>query len=146
MPKKPSSADAQLILELYDLRREAEMRKARAWFAGFWPEKATDIVEVINGFGTPENAWYRQVLGYWDMAALLVLHGTLNEELFTDSNGEMWFVFAKLNPFLKEAREKLQMPQMLAHIEKLAKKSKTGRDRLATMEKRFAARRGASKS
>src|SRR5581483_10897843 len=113
MPKKPSSADAQLIIQLYDLRREAEMRKARAWFAGFWPEKAADIVEVINGFGTQENAWYRQVLGYWDMAALLVLHGTLNEELFTDSNGEMWFVFAKLNPFLKEAREKLNMPQML---------------------------------
>ena len=146
MPKKSSSADAQLILQLYDLRREAEMRKARAWWVGFWPEKADDIVEVINGFGTQENAWYRQVSGYWDMAALLVLHGTLNEELFTDSNGEMWFVFCKINPFLKEVRQKLQMPQMMAHVEKLAKKSKAGRDRLANLEKRFASRRGASTS
>jgi hypothetical protein len=146
MPKKPSSADAQLILQLYDLRRETEMRKARAWWAGFWPEKADDIVEVINGFGTEENTWYRQVSGYWDMAALLVLHGTLNEELFIDCNGEMWFIFCKLNPFLKEVRAKMQMPQMMAHVEKLAKKSKTGRDRLASLEKRFSARRSATAS
>ena len=146
MPKKPSSVDAQLILQLYDLRRETEMRKARTWWGGFWPEKADDIVEVINSFGTQENAWYRQVSGYWDMAAALVLSGALNEELFTDCNGEMWFVFCKLNPFLKEVREKLQMPQIMAHVEKLAKKSKTGRDRLANLEKRFGARRGAAAS
>ncbi len=34
MSKKATSADAQLILQLYDLRREAEMRKARNWWVG----------------------------------------------------------------------------------------------------------------
>jgi len=29
--KKPTVADAQLVLQLYELRREAEMRKARDW-------------------------------------------------------------------------------------------------------------------
>lgn len=143
MPKKPTTADAQLILQLYDFRREAEMRKARAWLAGFWPANAGDILEVINNVGTQENAWFRQVSGYWDMAASLVLHGALNEELFTDCNGEMWFIFSKLNPFLKEVREKTNIPQMMAHVEKLAKKSKKGRERLANLEKRFAARRRA---
>ena len=78
MPKKPTSADAQLVLQLYDFRREAEMRKARAWFAGFRPASANDILEVVNNFGTPENAWFRQVTSYWDMAAALVLSGALN--------------------------------------------------------------------
>lgn len=144
MPKKPTSADAQLVLQLYDLRRESEMRKARAWFVGFWPANANDILEVVNNFGTQENAWFRQVTGYWDMAASLVLSGALNEDLFTDTNGEMWFVFSKLNPFLAEAREKLKRPQLLSRVEKLAKKSKIGRERLSTMEKQFAGRRKAS--
>jgi hypothetical protein len=144
MPKKPTSADAQLVLQLYDFRRESEMRKARAWFAGFWPKSADDILEVVNNFGTQENAWFRQVTGYWDMASALVLSGALNEDLFAEKNGEMWFVFSKLNPFLKEARVKSKRQQMLARVEKLAKKSKTGRERLSSMEKQFAARRQAA--
>jgi hypothetical protein len=141
LPRKPTSADAQLILQLYDLRREAEMRKARAWWVGFWPERVEDVLEVVNGFGTQENAWFRQVAGYWDMAAVLVLRGALNEALFTDTNGEMWFVFAKLTPFLAEARVKLERPQLFVHVETLVRKSKTGRDRLKSLEKQFSARR-----
>jgi hypothetical protein len=63
MPKKPTAADAQLILQLYDLRREAEMRKARSWFAGsFFPETADDYAKVANAYSIPENAWLRQVV------------------------------------------------------------------------------------
>jgi hypothetical protein len=144
MPKKPTSADAQLVLQLYDFRREAEMRKARAWWGGFWPASADDVIAVINNSGAPENAWFRQVTSYWDMAASLVLSGALNEDLFTDTNGEMWFVFSKLNPFLEEARNKMNRPQLLSRVEKLAKKSKIGRQRLSTMEKQFAGRRQAA--
>ncbi|HEY1799658.1 MAG TPA: hypothetical protein VGG46_01890 [Terriglobales bacterium] len=144
MPKKPTSADAQLVLQLYDFRREAEMRKARAWFAGFRPASANDILEVVNNFGTPENAWFRQVTSYWDMAAALVLSGALNEDLFTDTNGEMWFVFSKLHPFLAEARKTSKRPQLLLRLEKMAKKSKIGRERLSSMEKQFAGRREAA--
>jgi hypothetical protein len=83
MAKKPTTSDAHLILELYDLRREAEMRKARNWFAGeFFPQSADDFVKIANAFPSQENAWMRQVAGYWDMAASLVLHGAVNEELF----------------------------------------------------------------
>jgi hypothetical protein len=141
VPKKPTAADAQLVLQLYDLRRETEMRKARAWFAGFWPQSADDILEVINNPGLQENAWFRQVSGYWGMAASLVLSGALNEELFTETNPEMWFIFAKLNRFIDEVRKKLQRPESFSRIEQLAKKSKVGRERLKDIEKRFARRK-----
>ena len=64
MPNPPTAADAELILKLYDLRREAEMRKARHWFgSSFWPKTADDLVAVINVANPQENAWFRQVSG-----------------------------------------------------------------------------------
>jgi hypothetical protein len=136
MPK-PTHADAELILKLYDARRESEIRKARSWFTGtFWPESADDIIKVIRGSGTQENAWFRQVLGYWSMASSFVSHGVLNEDLFLEpaSSGEMFFIYAKVEPFLKEVREKLQNPQLLANIEKLAR-SKAGQERYKVISK-----------
>jgi len=144
MPKKPSCADAELILKLYDLRRENEMRKARNWWAAdFWPENADDFMKIAMAMGTQENNWLRQVGGYWDLAASLVVHGVLNETLFLEPSfsNEMFLVFAKLHPFLKELREKLQNPHMLANIEKVVKNTKRGRDRLKFMQERLAARR-----
>ncbi len=148
MPKKPGSTDAELILKLYDLRREAEIRKARNWWgADFWPENADDFMKVAMAMGTQENNWLRMVGGYWDLAASLVVHGTLNEALFLEPafSGEMFMMFAKLHPFLKELRERLKSPTMLANVEKVIKNSKTGRDRLKFMEERIAMRRKALK-
>src|SRR5260370_13982176 len=105
MAKKATAHDAQLILKLYDLRREEEMRKARHWLtAEFWPQSADEFIKVVDSFPSQENAWLRQVGGYWDMAASLVVHGALNEELFLQPGccGEMFFIFAKVHPFLKE--------------------------------------------
>jgi len=139
MPKKPTAADAQLILQLYDLRREAEMRKARNWwFVGFWPQSADDFMKIAFTPGSQENNWLRQVTGYWSMAASFVLHGALNEELFIQPavSGEMFIVFAKVHPFLKELREKAGDPQMFATIEKVIMGSKFGRERLKFMLKR----------
>jgi hypothetical protein len=137
MPKKPTHADAELILKLYDTRREAEMRKARQWWTTtFWPENVDEILKVMRGQGTPENAWYRQVLGYWGMATSFVTHGVLSEDLFfeTSFSGEMFVIFAKVEPYLKELREKLQNPLFLAHIEGLVR-SKTGRERFKVISK-----------
>src|SRR5258708_2644306 len=112
MPKKPTAEDARIIMQLYDLRREPEMRKARGWFAGFVPRNADDVVLVINGVNPQENAWFRQVSSYWDMAASFVLRGALNEELFVDNSGEMFFVLGKVYPFLKEVRAKTHSPTL----------------------------------
>lgn len=143
MATNPTPEDAQIIMRLYDLRREAEMRRARHWFAGFWPQRAEDVIEVINVRNPQENAWFRQVAGYWDMAASFVLRGVLNEELFVDCGGEMWFVLAKLYPFLKEIRDKAQAPMLFSRVEQLATRSEEGRQRLQMMLKRAETRRAA---
>jgi len=143
MAKKATPHDGQLMLQLYDLRREAEMRKARNWWlVDFWPQSIDDFMKVINAFGTQENAWSRQVSGYWDMAASLVLQGALHEELFLQpgSSGEMFFLFAKIRPYLKELREQMNNPDLWSNIEKVATGSKLARKRLervsATVEMR----------
>src|SRR6059058_847296 len=109
MSTKPTPADAELILKLYDLRREAEMRKARNWWVGaFWPQNADEVAKIASALGTQENNWLRQVGGYWEMAASLVLHGALNEDLFLEGSfsGEMFFIFAKVRPFLRSSVRK----------------------------------------
>ena len=139
MSRKPTNADAHLILELYELRREAEMRRARHWwFAEFFPQNVEDFNKVASAFGTPENAWLRQVGGYWSMASSFVLQGVLNEDLFLQPafSGEMFFIFAKVHPFLKELREKNGDPQMYANIEKVIMHTKWGRERLQFIIKR----------
>ena len=73
MPEsQPTSHDAELILKLYDLRREPVMREARAFVAQFAPKSLDDMLKIANAFGTREQAFLRQVVGYWEMAASLV--------------------------------------------------------------------------
>ena len=142
-----NTSDADLILKLYELRRETEMRKARDFIIlHFMPESADDVMKYLNAFGTQENAWLRQVAGYWDMAAALVLHDRIDVQLFTDTNAEMWGFFAKFSPFVKELREKSGVPHLLVRVEKVASATQDGRERLAMMEKRWAARRQEAKS
>lgn len=139
MAKKPTATDAQLIMQLYDLRREAEMRKARNWLvADFWPNTADDFLKIAYAMKTQENNWLRQVIGYWSMAASFVLHGALNADLFIQPavSGEMLVLFAKVRPFLKELREKQGDPDYLGNIEKAITSSKYGRERLKYMLKR----------
>jgi len=146
MSKEPTATDAELILKLYDLRREAEMRKARDWWVvKFWPQTADDFIKVANALGTQENNWLRQVGGYWDMAAALVLHGTIHPELFVEGgvSGEMFVLYAKMQPILKDVREKMQSPGLFSNVEKVIMQSEAGRERLKTVSARVAARRKA---
>jgi hypothetical protein len=141
---KPTAADAQLILKLYDLRREAELRKARNWWVvTFSPQNADDFMKVSAAMGTPENNWLRQVLGYWGIAVSLVNQGALNRELFLEPSfcGEMVFIYVKVKPFLKEIREKMKNQQFLAGIESLITSTKKSREFLKRMETNLAARR-----
>jgi len=145
MAKKPTAADAQIILQLYDLRREPEMRKARAWWLGqFWPENVEDFMKVAGAMGTQENNWLRQVTGYWEMAASLAVHGAVSPDLFLEPSfsGEMFFLFAKVNPFLKELRKKAS-PTMLRNVEQLIKSTKFSREFFKRTEGNVAARRKA---
>ena len=144
MAKKATIADAQLIVQLYDLRRESEMRKARNWWAGeFFPQNADDFLKVAWAMGTQENAWLRQVGGYWGMVASFVNQGALNEQLFLAPgfSGEMFLIYAKIHPFIKELRVKLNDPNAFRELETAAMRTKWGRDRLQFMIQRVAAMR-----
>jgi hypothetical protein len=99
--------DAEIILKLYELRTEAVMREARAWMTGeFWPATAEDYYAVAENPTHPHNAHLRQVLSYWDMAAAMVLHGAVSAELFTDCNGEGFYLLARFAHILDAVREK----------------------------------------
>ena len=140
MAKRASVEEAQLLLHLYDLRREAEMRKARDWWMWqFTPRTADDFLKVAYAAGTQENNWMRQVASYWGLAASFVLQGVLSEELFLRPafSGEMFFVLAKVHPFLPELREKLGDPEVFRDIEKVATSTKWGRERLKFILKRI---------
>ena len=146
MSTTPTTADAELIVKLYDLRREAECRKARNWFLGFWPESAEDIMKIATALGSQENNWMRQVGGYWEMAASFVLHGALNRELFLEGSfsGEMFVFFGKIEPFLHEVREKMQNPSIFGNVEKLIASSAGGSERLKQTQGRLAMMRKAA--
>jgi hypothetical protein len=106
---------ADLILKLYDLRRETKMRDAREWFLReFHPETADEVVEVLRG---ENHARFRMVVGYWDMAAGLVTHGAIEHRMFVELNPEAFPTYAKLEPIMHELREKLGRPKYLEHLE-----------------------------
>jgi hypothetical protein len=144
MAKKPTVEDARLILELYSLKREPEMRKARQWWlTTFWPNNADEYVKVAMAMGTEENNWLRQVLSYWGIAGSFVMNGVLSEKLFFTPSfcGELFFIFAKVRPFLKELREKTKNPDMFLNVEKVIMGSKIGREQFAKVEPRVQALR-----
>jgi len=141
MARKATPQDAEVIMKLYDLRREPELRKARNWWlTQFWPDTADDFMKIAGTLGSQENNWLRQVGGYWGMAAALVASGAVNRELFLQPSvsGEMFFMFAKVQPFLGELREKLGDPEAMKNIENVILSTKWGKERLKFVLKRVA--------
>jgi len=130
--------DAELILKLYDLRREPVMRDARNWFFGFWPQSFEDLMKVMGNFGSQENAYLRQVLSYWETAAALVAHGALNAQLAQDTLGEMQGAYAKIQPYIKQIREMMKSPEFLQNLEKVLEGTPEGRERMNRMKERMA--------
>lgn len=123
---KVDSAD--LILKLYDLRREAKMREARNWIFSFNPKNADEIMTTMMD---PEvGGFLRMVTSYWDMAAAMVNHGAIDADMFNDTAGEHIMVFAKFEPFLAELREKFESPQAFAHLEKVIMSRPDGAERV----------------
>jgi hypothetical protein len=106
---------AQLNLQLFDLRREPVLRKARSWFVlDFHPETFAEFVTVVTG---ERNADFRMVIGYWDMAASLVTTGAIDGNAFRAAHGEIFAAFSKVHPFLAELRAASGEPEFCKHIE-----------------------------
>ncbi|MBI4264000.1 MAG: hypothetical protein HY657_06480 [Acidobacteria bacterium] len=125
---------ANLLLKLYDLRRETTMRQSRQWFVTFNPDSADDLARVMQ---SEHSAYFRMVTSFWDMAASLVNNGAIDEKMFNDANGEHVVVFAKVEPFLAEHRARMGFPQYLQQLEQLVMRLPNARERLAATRERF---------
>jgi len=131
---KKGTAQAELILRLYELRRETVMREARNFVGGeFLPQTDDELVAIVTK-GGKETGFVLQVYGYWDMVCAIVLHGMLGEPLVYDTCQEMYFQYAKIQPYLRGLRKKLNLPEWMQSIEKVVEGSAKGRKRLAAMQ------------
>jgi hypothetical protein len=134
--------DANLILKLYELRREEKLRQAREWFAGkFRPQTAQDVVDVISG---EHSAYLRMVTSYWEMVAALVNHGTIDLNLFCETTGEQFLVYARIEPFIPAMRTHFGNPRMFSNLEKLVAESPNGKEAIARWQARWAAEAAAA--
>ena len=130
MSTKAESAD--LIMKLYDLRREATMRKARDWMFTYNPTSAEDY---SNTMMDPEVGGYlRMVVSYWDMAATFVAQGAIDAEMFNKTAGEHVMVFAKIEPILADLRAMWQMPDAMANLEKVIMDMPGGAERVKSTQ------------
>ncbi len=129
------------ILELYKLRSEETMRKARDWFiTGFYPESTQDIFTVLV---SEHSADFRMVVSYWDMATAFVIFGAINDEMFNAINTEHIAVYAKLQPFLAEIRAMPGVPPYLylKHLEPVALRLPDIEERVTAMRQYMKSRR-----
>jgi len=122
---------AELILRLYEIRREDELRRARDWFAAqFFPSTVEEVLQAWTG---PESARYRMVTTYWEMAAALVNHGAIPEAMFHDANTEHVAVWVKLRPHLERLRQVAKYPSYLSQLERLMTRMPDLEERSAPM-------------
>jgi len=127
---KVESAD--LLIKLYDLRRETVMREARNWIFSFNPTSAEDI---SNTMMDPEVGGYLRMVGsYWDMVASFVNHGAIDGEMFNDTTGEHIMYFAKIEPHLADLRTQFESPDMYKHLEKVILDAPNGAEKLKKMQ------------
>jgi len=142
--KKATAHDAQVLMQLYDLRREPVMRAARKYMTSdFWPRNYEEFRALMFDYGTERNAFARQCLTYWDMAAAMVLHGAIHEDLFFAANNEPYFLFAKYGGYLPQLRKEYVVPEFLKSWEGLANRPQA-KQRVKQLKERVAARRAAA--
>jgi hypothetical protein len=122
MASKPTHEQAQLHLQVYDLRREARLRQARDWFQQKYSAETFDEAMRIAAPGTEQGAFVGMVIGYWEQACALLNYGLLHEDLFFETSGEFFGVWEQLKPVVPEFREKFNDPNLLSNLEKAAKR------------------------
>ena len=136
LPSAPDHHDAELVLRLYELRREPVMRESRdAINAQFMPKSFEDVAAIAKS-DHPLNRAYRQVNTYWELAYGLIKHGTLNADLAMESNGEGMLLFAKVYPFLDKIRTEIN-PRAFRNAEWVATQTEAGKVVFALFQKRI---------
>jgi hypothetical protein len=121
MDNQATYDDVNLILKLYELRRDDRLREARKWFGGLKGKTLAEL-QALCPPGSEQEASLRMVTSYWEMAASFITSGVLNQELFEQSGGELLFVWTKIQDVVPEWRKAFNNPKYLSNVETVAKK------------------------
>jgi hypothetical protein len=125
METKPTHEQAQLHLQIYEMRRETRLRQARDWFfKNYFADSMEDAMRIAPP-GTETGAFVMMVFSYWDQACALLNYGLLHEDLFFETSGEFFGVWQRVKPIIQQGREMWSNAQFLAHVEKAAKRYET---------------------
>ena len=122
MATKPTHEQAQLHLQVYDLRREPKLRQARDWFQQNYHAETMEEAMRYMAPGTEHGTYVGMVIGYWEQACTLLNYGLLHEDLFFETSGEFFGIWEQLKPVAPQFREAFHDPYMLANLEKAAKR------------------------
>ena len=117
---KPTHEQAQLQLQLYDLRRETKIRQARDWFTQNYFVDSMEDTNRIAPFGSPESTYVMMVVSYWEQACTLLNYGLLHEQLFFQTSGEFYGVWDRVKPIVPAIRDLFHMKRWLANMEEAA--------------------------
>ena len=122
MGTKPTHEQAQLHLQVYDLRREARLRQARDWFQQNYRAETMEEAMKIAAPGSEGGTFFGMVIGYWEQACALLNYGLLSEDLFFETSGEFFFVWEQVKPVVGQFREAFKDPNMLKNLEETARR------------------------
>jgi hypothetical protein len=122
MGTKPTHEQAQLHLQVYDLRREARLRDARDWFQKNYQAETLEEAMKIAPMGTEHGNFLGMVIGYWEQACTLLNYGLLHEDLFFETSGEFFGVWEQLKAVVPQFRQAFKDPNLLGNLEKAAKR------------------------
>src|SRR5579864_6379115 len=118
-----------LMLHLYEMRREPRLREARAWYiANFHPKSAEEAMKICPP-GSEANASFRMVVSYWEMAANIVSRGLIDEEFFFENSGEQWIVWENLKPIAAAWRGMFKNPHAWERLEEHATRLEAWREK-----------------
>lgn len=136
--ENPDHHDADLVLKLYDLRREAVMRESRNSINGsFWPKNTDEALAVLKA-DHPLNAAFRQTSTYWEMVYGMARHGVVHTEFLVENSGEGLLLFARVEPYLEAIRQ-ASSPRAFQNAEWVARHSAVAGRILETFRARVAA-------
>ena len=119
MPTPATYDDANLILRLYELRREEKLRTARAWFVKHFKPQSFQEAQQLTPPGTEQDAYARMVLSYWDMVGSFITSGVLNFDLFAASGAELLLVWTRIRKIAPEVRAAYKNPRAYENLEKV---------------------------
>jgi hypothetical protein len=120
-----------LMLKLYEMRREPVMREARDWYFSKFRPASLDDIQKQAPMGSKENAYMRMVTSYWQMVASIVNRGLIDEDFFFENTGEQWFIYERIRPFVPAMRERSKNPHQYRNLEEHVVKLEAWREKRA---------------